>query len=312
MIYKSDHKRTQQTLIRDHLEKIRYFSAVCEAGTFRKAALQLHLSQSSLTVAVKKLEEAVGTRLLVRTKRGVHTTAAGVTLMAFARELAGRIEDLEVRLRAPGDPLAGRLRIGAYDSIAIYWLPGLVRRIQEQYPQLHLSISIGSSLALVEQLKDEAIDLALVVEPPVEKHLTATKLFDDVFSFFATQRLARELEKEPRASCPTIGMLGARVARDETLGDCLRQRGVLSTGVIEVESFEIAKSLAAQEVGVAVIPHRVADFDRKNSRLVKVKDLPQAFGRHRIALVELQSKERRSHIKAALTAVMLDLAKRGN
>ena len=291
-------------MIRDHLEKIRYFAAVCDAGTFRGAALRLRLSQSSLTIAVKKLEEAVGDKLLVRSKRGVQTTGAGEMLLGFSRELTARVEDLEVRMRAPKDPMAGHVRIGAYDSIAIYWLPVLMRSLQKKFPRLELSISIGTSAALVEQVKLGELDLAIVVEPAEDSRLVATKLFDDVFSFFASPRILKSVNSEGTLALPIIAVPSARASKRETLNDYVSAKGLASGGIIAVESFEIAKSLASQEVGIAILPHRVAAAALKEKSLVQLASLPSAFGRHKITLIELQSNESRSQLRKALVAMM--------
>lgn len=296
-------------MLREHLEKVNYFRSICDEGTFRGAAAALHLSQSSLTVAVNKLEAALGQRLLIRTKKGVRMTPAGELLLVFARELDIRVDDLEAKLRAPSDPFAGRCDIGAYDSIAIYWLPTLIRRAGVEYPNLDLSISIGSSLELVQQLKDQVLDLAIVVEPPAADGLISSKLFEDTFSFFGTAKTLKE--RLDGAARPIIGMLGARVGNDQTLGDCLRRKGVSLKGAVEVESFEIAKALAQQEIGLAVLPHRVAEFSAGKARLELAQKMPSYFGLHRIVLLSQRTPRGLTSINKALIEMMMTVARGG-
>lgn len=260
--------------LRNHLEKVRYFQAVVEAGTFRKAAEILRLSQSSLTVAVGKLEGAVGHRLLVRSKRGVRLTASGEAVMFFARDLQFRVEDCEARLRAPAGTVAGRMRLGAYDSIAVYWLPSVLRHLRTQFPALSLSVAIGSSAGLVTQVAAGDIDAAVVVAPQRDLDLRVFELFRDTFGFFGSE-----------GGGYLIGMMTARISDGVTLGDLLRSKGVATDNSLHVESFEIARALAQQGVGMAVLPKRVAALPGAGKVLKLRQDMPQGFGRHRIALV---------------------------
>lgn len=286
--------------LRDHLEKIRYFQAVCEAGTFRKAALQLRLSQSSLTVAVKKLEGSIGNHLLVRSKRGVRPTAAGEVLLTFARDLSAQVDDIAARLRAPHDVGAGRLRIGAYDSIAVYLLPKVLTHLHQKFPNLHLSVAVGSSSVLIERVKAGDADIALVVAPPDDVKLKVTELFRDRFGFYATPAKVKELDLRmwrPQQDLePVIGALAARVTTGSTLADVLREKGFNMHGSLEVESFEIAKALALQSVGVAILPHRVAEFGEFGKKLVRLNNVPQGFGAHRICLVSRDEADARGSL----------------
>ncbi len=283
---------------RDHLEKVRYFRAVCDAGSFRKAAEQLHLSQSSLTVAIKKLEGSVGERLLIRTKKGTRPTAAGDMVLAFARDLGFRVEDLEARLRAPdGTAAAGRLRVGAYDSIAVYWLPRVLRHLRRVLPNVSLSVSIGSSGVLTDRVRAGDLDLAVAVAPTASGPLRIDELFKDRFSIFGTRQVGRDLVH-------LIGNFAARVAPGQSLSDVLHERGIATAEGLEVESFEIAKSLALESVGPAVLPHRVAEFGPAAKRLVRVGGTPHSFGVHSICLVTLDELHERNRLVRRVTQEM--------
>lgn len=299
MIDGIDHEVNAPMSLRDHLGKVLYFQAVCEAGTFRKAAERLRLTQSSLTVAVQKLEESLDEPLLVRTKRGVRPTLAGEMVLAFARDLGHRIDDVEAQLRAPSGTAAGHVRFGAYDSIAVYWLPKALRQLGKQFPHLTLSIQVGSSASLIERVQAGSVDLGLVIAPPDDGRLELAPLFRDHFSVFST--------REGRSG-PLIGMFGARVSEDERLGGLLVKRGIDTAGALDVESFEIAKSLALQDVGPAVLPHRVAEVGLGRTRLKKVRGYPSAFGPHTIALVMPKAAHQRSPLAALVAGALRALA----
>jgi DNA-binding transcriptional LysR family regulator len=160
-----------------------------------------------------------------------------------------------------------------------------------------LSISVGSSESLIDRIHKGSIDIALVVSPPNDKRLRVEVLFQDSFSFFGTSAVQKDARRNPSGSSPyLIGMFQARVKGGVALGDILRERGIPTTSALEVESFEIAKSLALQDVGVAVLPHRVAGFGGESTRLKPIKGLPRGIGEHRICLVtssiDLESENR--------------------
>ncbi len=270
----------------NHLEKIAYFQTVCEAGTFRKASQLLRLSQSSLSVAVTKLESSVGRPLLIRTKRGVRPTTEGELMLKFARDLRVRMSDLSAKINAPAGSVAGQLRLGAYDSIAIYLLPQIVRHLQKQFPHVVLTVAIGSSLQLMEKISAGDIDIAIAVDPPNSERNRTFELYRDKFSCFATRDV---LQRGDKFSKPVadylIGMFSARVTQRKTLADLLNKQLRDDSKILSVESFEIAKSLALQGLGVAVLPHRVAEFGGTGKQLHKIKSLPCEFGSHRICLI---------------------------
>lgn len=266
-------------MLHDHLEKIPYFRRVCEAGTFRQAAAELRMSQSSLTVAVKKLEECIGAALLVRSKRGVRATPQGEALLAFARDLDLRIQGFDARLRAPADAVSGVLRLGAYDSIAIYWLPGVLRRLKRTFPYLTVSISIGSSASLAQRVRQGDLDLAVVVHSPGYLDLMVDELFGDAFGLYGT----REVVQEHDETTEVIGMFAAQAGQGSTLGEVLRVAGWRARGGVDVGSFEVAKALALQGLGLAALPHRVAGFAAGRT-LLRVPGPLRDFAPHQIGL----------------------------
>ncbi|MDM9561807.1 LysR substrate-binding domain-containing protein [Bordetella petrii] len=125
------------------LEQLRTYTAVLDAGSLTAAAPIVHLSQSAVSEQVRKLEERAGQVLLVRTKAGVHATPAGLRLLAHARRILALSDEALRDLR--GVPLQGELRLALTDYFRPRDIAGLLRRLNQQYPQVRLHVAILKS-----------------------------------------------------------------------------------------------------------------------------------------------------------------------
>jgi DNA-binding transcriptional LysR family regulator len=125
------------------IEQLRTFVAVAEAGSLTAAAPRVFLSQSSVSEQVRKLEERAGRSLFTRSKAGVAVTEAGARLLAHARAILALSETAYREMR--DEPLQGALRLGVTDYFRPAELAGLLARLAERYPQVHLHVSVTKS-----------------------------------------------------------------------------------------------------------------------------------------------------------------------
>ena len=146
------------------LSKLEAFFWVAELGSFGAAAKHLNKTQPGISVRVRELERTLGVQLLDRSTRRVRMTAKGRELLgharsmlAIAREVRGNIGDQE--------SITGVVGVGAADTVALTWLPELVSRIDQDYPELVIELLVDSSFHLYEQLIERKIDLAFLVGP---------------------------------------------------------------------------------------------------------------------------------------------------
>lgn len=148
------------------LRQLRAFVAVAETGSFRAAARRVHVAQPALSVQVRRLEEALGTRLLARHRRGTEPTETGRLFLEEARRvLAAADRAAGVAWEAARGRL-GRLALGFVGSAAYTVLPGLVRRFRKRYPGIDLYLREMTTAEQVRALQEAEID-AGVLRPPV-------------------------------------------------------------------------------------------------------------------------------------------------
>ena len=140
-------------------ELLRSFVAVAENGGFTRAAKMLNSTQSTISAQIQRLESEAGRPLFMRNTRSVQLTAAGETLLGYARTILRLNED--ARLRLSGARHAGRLRIGTNEDLADAWLPVILRRLGHQYPDVAVELEIGIGANLFQKVATQELDLAV-------------------------------------------------------------------------------------------------------------------------------------------------------
>ncbi len=142
---------------------LRAFVAVAECGGFRRAAERLHLTQSTVSQQIKRLELEASRPLFRRTTRVVTLTDDGEMLLGDARRLLQLEEAARLRLSAPR--LSGLVRLGAVEEVAGDSLPPALSRFARQHPNVRLEVSVGVSAELIEQIDQGELDVVLAKRP---------------------------------------------------------------------------------------------------------------------------------------------------
>ncbi len=142
------------------LDLLRGFVTVAERGGFTAAGVALGLTQSAISLKVKRLEDILGKRVLERGGRGVALTREGETLLAYARRMLALNDEAVRRMVAP--PVAGHLRLGVADHFIPRNLAPVLARFTQTYPEVRLEVEVGRSHELRAAMADGALDLVLV------------------------------------------------------------------------------------------------------------------------------------------------------
>ena len=147
------------------LQRLPYFLAVADHGSFVSAAKALHMTQPALSNQIHALEREVGVELFYRSARGASPTAAGLALLPEARLLLERFGQATSLVRRVGLGEAGRLAIGLVPTAANGQLPVVIRRFMAEFPDVELSLVEQRPAVLVEQLRSGALDLVIQYQP---------------------------------------------------------------------------------------------------------------------------------------------------
>lgn len=150
---------------------LRTFVAVCRHGSLSRAADQAGRAQSALSTQIRRLEEMVGKRLLHRTGRGMSPTTEGELLLSYANRILALGEAAAARLRERA--VAGSVRIGLSEDVAVAALPAALGRLKRSCPQLHLEVVVDDGERLAARWQEGTLDVAVgvcagFVDEPVE------------------------------------------------------------------------------------------------------------------------------------------------
>ena len=144
------------------MRRLEIFYLVADKGGFTRAAEALSLTQPTVSAAVQLLEEELDTRLLNRHGREISLTATGQRLYLYAEKIFSLRQKAQAELKAMQEGAMGELLLGGSTIPGTYLLPPLVARFKRQYPALQTQLQIAGSRQVVEALKQQRIELALV------------------------------------------------------------------------------------------------------------------------------------------------------
>ena len=219
------------------IRKIRFFVAVCEAGSITKAAEREHIAQPALTVHMQQLEDEFKTRLFERSAQGVSPTPAGETLYGLCLDLIKRLDALAEQMGRFGDAVAGSISAGIMPSICHGPLAPMLTRYAESYPNVELRIVEGLSGTLAAWVLAEEVDFAICNRPASTRGLDARLLIRDRLVLVS----ARSKAFVPFAPCRLEELAGLKLvlpSRNHTLRHTL-DRHIHRGGLRPVKTLEI-------------------------------------------------------------------------
>lgn len=158
--------------------KLQALLMAADQGSISKAADLLGYTQSGITHMMNSLDAEMGIPLLVRGNRGVTLTAEGERLAPLFRELIACAERIEQELALTRGLERGTIRIGAYSSISMHWMPSILEAFQSQYPNIHVKLFEGDNHEIEKWLAEGFIDLGFTSLQP-HQHYECIKIQDD-------------------------------------------------------------------------------------------------------------------------------------
>jgi LysR family transcriptional regulator, hydrogen peroxide-inducible genes activator len=245
------------------LTELRYIVAVARERHFGRAAEACFVSQPTLSVAIKKLEEELDVKLFERGASEVSVTPLGEAIVRQAQsviEQAAAIKEIALRGK---DPLSGPLRLGIIYTIGPYLLPELVRHVIEMTPQMPLMLQENFTVKLLEMLRTGELDCAILAEPFPDTGLAIAPLYDEPFMVAVPSKhplARRERVSSTALKKETMLLLGTgHCFRDHVLEVCPEfarfssdAEGIRKS--FEGSSLETIRYMVASGMGITVVP----------------------------------------------------------
>ena len=294
------------------LTDLRYLVALAHERHFGRAAEKCHVSQPTLSVAVKKVEEELGIQLFERSASEVKITETGRRIVAQAERVLMEASQIQEIAAAGKDPLAGPLRVGVIYTIGPYLLPRLIPRVHQLAPRMPLIIQENFTARLAEALKRGELDVIIISLPFDEAGVVAQPVYDEPFRVLMPAGHAWNAENEidpQHLADDQLLLLGAgNCFRDQVLEVCpsCRNIGGLQR-TLEGSSLETIRHMVATGLGVTVLPSSAADEMATQNPLVAVRPFSQPEPSRRVALAWRVTYPRSGAIDV-LRAAILDSA----
>jgi DNA-binding transcriptional LysR family regulator len=230
--------------------------AVIEHGSFTEAAKRLHLSQPAISQQIRELEIRCGTPLIERVGKRAIATSAGHELISRGRRIMADAEHALAAVRHHHVGSAGRVHVGAGPTALAYLLPPILRNIREEYPDIEIIATTGTTHSISEALLRNEIDLGVTALPVGSKELVAVAIRTDPMVAI----LPSSESNIPEAVTPEyvagrkLILEYQRVPHQQLSRAWLRAGGIEPRPAMEFDSIEAIKSAVAAQLGMAIIP----------------------------------------------------------
>ncbi|MFT5504268.1 MAG: LysR family hydrogen peroxide-inducible transcriptional activator [Gammaproteobacteria bacterium] len=260
------------------LTELRYVVAVSQKNHFGKAAQSCFVSQPTLSIAIKKLEEELDVRLFERSsKNEVRITEIGQQIINQAYIVLQEAQILTEIAQQGKDPLSGKFRLGVIYTIGPYLLPSLIPKLNEIAPNLRLIIEENFTANLFHSLKQGALDAIVISLPFEEAGIETAPLYEEPFIVALPRNHEwQDLDQIPPKDLASqdLMLLGAgHCFRDQVIRACPNCMSGSSelTRTLEGGSLETIRQMVAAGTGITVLPRTSIIHDQRMNSLIQIK-----------------------------------------
>ena len=247
------------------LHQLKVFLSVAEHKNFSKAAVVLRMTQPSISIQIKKLEQDLGVRLFDRLRRNTHLTEEGQLLLTYAKRMLGWISSLESDLEDLRGIKVGNLVVGASRVPSSTTFPLAFALFKKQYPETNIVVKTALSRQVEQWVLDNEVDLAIVGGDVTSKFIVRERYYEEELLVVLTpeHRLAKKdkLLPEDILSEPFLLPYTGRVAK--FVDDALQQKGVVITDYVTLGSREAIKAALAAGFGITIMPRSAVELESK-------------------------------------------------
>lgn len=233
-----------------NLSDIYYFIEMAKSQNLSHAAVRLGLTQPTLSVALVRIENALGSKLFERSKKGLLLTPAGRSFLLHARQLQQNWESVKTKTQAAHNEVKGRYVLGAHPSVAIYTFPNVLTELLADNPELEIQFKHDLSRKILDGVILGHIDIGVVVNPVRHPNLIIKKISDDQVCLWKSA-------KNKIVADVLIG--DSELVQTQTLIKKLEKAKINFTRTVSSSNLELIASLAEAGAGIGILPKKIAD-----------------------------------------------------
>ena len=249
-----------------NLRDLKYIVEVARERNFARASAKVFVSQPALSMQIKKLEETLGVEIFERDKQNFLITPVGAEIIKKAEIILQESEEIKMIAKNSKDPHKGEIRIGAFPTVASYFLPNFVKNIHKKFPHLKIFLIEAKSAELITKLKSGEIDFCLLAMPIKDDNLIGEKIFSEKF-LLATPK-GHPLSKKSKIQIKELKKQELMLLED---GHCLRDQALEICSMVKAfenqdfkaTSLETLRQMVANGTGITLIPEIAVRSDDK-------------------------------------------------
>lgn len=236
------------------IKKYEAFVKVVEVGSLTRAAEELGYTQSGVSHMISALEEDFGFVLLRRSRAGVQLTDEGRRVLPSIRGLLTYHEQLSQMVSAVHGLRAGTVRVATFSSVAVHWLPGMIRSFQTTFPHIEFKLLNGDYHDVEKWLGDGAADLGFVTLP-VRSGWTAVPLAEDpLMAILPMGHPMARADRFPLTAAATEPMIGLPESSDHDLRRILSPAGIRPNVKFTTKDDYAIIAMVENGLGVSILP----------------------------------------------------------
>jgi len=266
-----------------NLRDLKYIVEVAREKNFARASAKVFVSQPALSMQIKKLEETLGVEIFERDKQNFLITPVGAEIIKKAEIILQESEEIKMIAKNSKDPHKGEIRIGAFPTVASYFLPNFVKNIHKKFPHLKIFLIEAKSEELITKLRSGEIDCCLLTMPIKDDNLIGEKIFSEKF-LLATPK-GHPFSKKSKIQIKELKKQELMLLED---GHCMRDQALEICSMVKAfenkdfkaTSLETLRQMVANGTGITLMPEIAVRNDDKIS-YVKIFNAPfRTIGMH--------------------------------
>lgn len=292
------------------LTQLSYILAVGEHRHFGTAAEKCFVTQPTLSMQIKKLEDELEVEIFDRSKNPTEPTALGQLILDQARIVAAESDRIMEIVHRTQDKVEGAIRLGIIPTLAPSLLPLFIKDFTQQYPKLEVSIEEIQTHQIVARLKDGSLDLGLLVTPLKDPALTEQALFQEPFLIYCSDNhpfMKMKQVDQKQLSSQDVWLLNeGHCFRDQVINLCADRKkgsGVSANLKFESGNLETLKKMVDQGDGYTLLPSLLTTDIKDSDQKKRLKHFSSPIPTREVSLIHHKTYPKRAIVKA-LTEIL--------
>ena len=236
------------------IDKYRTLTAVVETKSLTRAAAELGCTQSAVSHSIDALEKELGFAVLIRSRAGVRLTEEGERLMPAVRNLLSSAEQLNQTASAIRGLESGTVRIGAFTSVAVHWLPGVIKEFQADYPNVDIKLLNGDYYDVERWIEEGSVDLGFVNVPTSIRCECVPLMEDRLLAILPHGHKFESYPKFPLVECETEAFITLLEESNHDANRALSAAGIKPNIRFSTKDDYAIIAMVEKGLGISIMP----------------------------------------------------------